>query len=157
VLLTELLTAVRALAPLPTGSRTGWKPDGELPDGLSAFPSASGVSGGSDGSEAGHSWSNSSSITDSGVRSTPSATRMRPESAAYAASRAVSRPGSGSPRSSARPVSTNARSIAPRTDDPIRTSRCSRVARVSATDMSTQRPERPLTDDVIARSPASSW
>ncbi|OLS98494.1 hypothetical protein BJF90_09625 [Pseudonocardia sp. CNS-004] len=96
-------------------------------------------------------------MTDSGVRSTPSAIRIRPDSAAYAASRPDSRPGVPSPRRSASPVNTNAMSIAPRTEDPIRTSRWVRVARAMPTASSTTSPFRPVTAFVIARSAGSSW
>lgn len=96
-------------------------------------------------------------MIDSAVRSTPSATRIRPESAAWAASLAVSRPGRRSARSWLRPVTRCTRSIAPRTEEPIRTSRCSRVARIRPTDSATTDPFTPVTAVVMARSDGSSW
>ena len=138
------------------GRGRGWKPGGVLPDGPSAFPSASGASSGIPGrrATAGRAARRSPTRACGPRRRRPGCDprarrrRRRAPSRGPGPARRATRPG---------PVSTSARSIAPRTDEPIRTSRCSRVARVSTTERSTHRPESPLTDDVIARSPASSW
>jgi hypothetical protein len=156
----ELLAALRARAVLATGAGAGLEARAATrARRFSPVVTVLGVrgSGSSAVSAAGQTRSSSSSITDSGLRSTPSAIRMRPDSAAYAASRPVSRDGRASPRRRASPSSTSARSMAPRTELPMRTSRCPRVARVSSTDRSTQRPASPLTDVVMARSAGSSW
>ena len=114
-----------------------------------------GALGGGGGPSSGQTASRISSRTASGVRSTPSVTRIRPESAACTASRAVSRAAASSrvcPRRPSRPSSSSTRSIAPRTDEPVRRSRCSRVARVSRTARSIGRSPAPVTPATIARS-----
>ena len=68
---------------------------------------------------------------------TPGSGRSRRRSGSGRTGPRASRPGrsrrtsAGSPRSRCRPVSSSTRSIDPRTDEPIRTSRWARVARVS--------------------------
>ena len=76
---------------------------------------------------------------------TPGCGRSRRRSGSGRTGRRARRPGScprarpASPRSRCSPVSSSTRSIAPRTEEPIRTSRCSRVARVMVTARSTDR------------------
>ena len=130
------------------------RPSGASPS--RAAPGEPSPAGRGSGESGGQSTPSSSSSTDSGVRSHPSAIRIRPDRAACAASRAVARAMPCSPRSLASPVSSSTRSIAPRTDAPIRTSWCSRVARVSVTAKSTTGPPWPVTAVVISRSAAAS-
>ncbi len=72
-------------------------------------------------------------MISSDVRVTPSRSRTRPDSAISAASRPTLGLDAGSPRTSARLAATAVASIAPRTDEPIRTSGWLRVRRTSST------------------------
>jgi len=85
----------------------------------------------------------------------PSSTRIRPEKAARAASRSESK--LGPPRSSSRPRARSTMSIAPRTDDPVRSASWVRVARARPTATSVSSPSSPVTCSTIRSSPARSW
>ena len=93
-------------------------------------------------------------MISSGVSVRPSSTRIRPEKAARAASSSDSK--LGSPLSSSRPSANSTMSIAPRTDDPVRSAPSSRVARPRATAISASSPAAPVTCSTIRSSPARS-
>ena len=76
-------------------------------------------------------------MTSSAVRPLPSRTRTRPESAARAASRPTDRSPGGRPRNRPSDVATSTMSMAPRTDEPIRSSGWARVSRTSSTTLAT--------------------
>ena len=82
--------------------------------------------------------SQSSVTISSGVRWHDSCTRMRPDSAMHAASIAVSSSDTVVPRSPASSSAISTMSIAPRTEDPMRTSGCSRVPRTTLTTRRTK-------------------
>jgi len=81
-------------------------------------------------------------MMSSGVSARPSSTRIRPEKAARAASSSESKP--GSPRSSSRPRARRTMSMAPRTDEPVRSASWLRVARANATAVSVSSPVTPV-------------
>ena len=72
-------------------------------------------------------------MISSEVRVAPSRNRTRPDSAIKVASNPTLGLDGGRPRRSARLAATAAASMAPRTDDPMRTSGCVLVRRTSST------------------------